>query len=110
MHAEAFEAELREGEVSMGVGIHLHQQCTFFPAQILDRVITPVLRCTLRRTCYGNILCPLQTTIMAVTFDGGVVLGADSRTSTGSYIANRVTDKLTQLTDNVSLNLSSAYD
>ena len=26
---------------------------------------------------------------MAVTFNGGVVLGADSRTSTGSYIANR---------------------
>ena len=48
---------------------------------------------------------PLQTTIMAVTFDGGVVLGADSRTSTGNYIANRVTDKLTQLTDNVSTQL-----
>jgi hypothetical protein len=39
---------------------------------------------------------------MAATFDGGVVLGADSRTSTGNYIANRVTDKLTQLTDRVS--------
>ena len=60
MHAEAFESELKEGEVSMG------------------------------------------TTIMAITFDGGVILGADSRTSTGNYIANRVTDKLTQLTDNVS--------
>lgn len=32
---------------------------------------------------------------MAVEFDGGVVVGADSRTTTGSYIANRVTDKLT---------------
>ena len=31
---------------------------------------------------------------MAVTFDGGVVLGADSRTSTGSYVANRVSDKV----------------
>jgi len=31
----------------------------------------------------------LQTTIMAVEYDGGVVMGADSRTSTGSYIANR---------------------
>lgn len=31
---------------------------------------------------------------MAVTFDGGVVLGADSRTSTGSYVANRVSDKI----------------
>ncbi|NXH20927.1 PSB6 protein, partial [Bucco capensis] len=35
------------------------------------------------------------TTIMAVEFDGGVVIGADSRTTTGSYVANRVTDKLT---------------
>lgn len=36
---------------------------------------------------------------MAVEFDGGVVIGADSRTSTGAYIANRVSDKLTQLCD-----------
>lgn len=43
----------------------------------------------------------LQTTIMAVTYAGGVVLGADSRTSTGSYVANRTTDKLTALAENV---------
>eukprot|EP00474_Spongospora_subterranea_P008705 CRZ09163.1 hypothetical protein [Spongospora subterranea] len=43
----------------------------------------------------------LGTTIMAVTFDGGVVVGADSRTSTGSYVANRVSDKLTQLHDRI---------
>lgn len=36
---------------------------------------------------------------MAVKFNGGVVLGADSRTTTGSYIANRVTDKLTPVHD-----------
>lgn len=36
---------------------------------------------------------------MAVQFEGGVILGADSRTTTGSYIANRVTDKLTPLHD-----------
>ena len=42
-----------------------------------------------------------QTTIMAASFNGGVVLGADSRTSNGNYVANRVTDKLTQLTDRV---------
>jgi len=41
------------------------------------------------------------TSIMAVEFDGGVVIGADSRTTTGSYIANRVTDKLTKITDNI---------
>ncbi|XP_041378043.1 proteasome subunit beta type-6-like [Gigantopelta aegis] len=39
------------------------------------------------------------TTIAAVEFDGGVVIGADSRTTTGSYIPNRVTDKLTKVTD-----------
>lgn len=43
----------------------------------------------------------LGTTIIAVSFNGGVILGADSRTSTGSYIANRVTDKLTPLADNI---------
>lgn len=38
---------------------------------------------------------------MAVEFDGGVIIGADSRTSTGSYVANRVTDKLTRITDKI---------
>lgn len=42
-----------------------------------------------------------QTTIMAVEFDGGVVIGADSRTSSGPYVANRVTDKLTQISDKI---------
>ncbi|KAK3701365.1 hypothetical protein QZH41_008735 [Actinostola sp. cb2023] len=38
------------------------------------------------------------TTVMAVEFDGGVVIGADSRTTSGAYISNRVTDKLTPIT------------
>ena len=38
---------------------------------------------------------------MAMQFDGGMVLGADSRTTTGSYIANRVTDKLTPIHDRI---------
>ena len=38
---------------------------------------------------------------MAVEFAGGVVIGADSRTTTGAYIANRVTDKLTRVSDYV---------
>mmetsp|Transcript_49524 Transcript_49524/g.112423 ORF Transcript_49524/g.112423 Transcript_49524/m.112423 type:complete len:214 (+) Transcript_49524:77-718(+) len=41
------------------------------------------------------------TTIMAVAFDGGVVLGADSRVSTGTYIANRVSDKVAALHDSI---------
>ncbi len=38
---------------------------------------------------------------MAITFSQGVILGADSRTTTGAYIANRVTDKLTQVHDTI---------
>jgi len=45
----------------------------------------------------------LGTTIVAVSYDGGVILGADSRTSTGSYVANRAQDKITPLTDRVYL-------
>ncbi len=36
---------------------------------------------------------------MGVVYDGGVVLGADSRTSTGSYVANRVADKIVPIQD-----------
>merc|ERR1719330_359051 len=41
------------------------------------------------------------TTIMAVEFDGGVVLGADSRTSTGDYIANRASRKISKVHDKI---------
>ncbi|KAL7307523.1 hypothetical protein TKK_0000696 [Trichogramma kaykai] len=39
------------------------------------------------------------TSIMACEFNGGVVIGADSRSTTGAYVANRVADKLTKVTD-----------
>jgi 20S proteasome subunit beta 1 len=38
---------------------------------------------------------------VAFTFDKGVMIAADTRTSTGNYIANRVTDKITPLADSV---------
>ena len=41
------------------------------------------------------------TSIIAVEFDGGVVIGADSRTSTGIYVANRVSDKLTEVHERI---------
>jgi len=41
------------------------------------------------------------TSIMAVQFSEGVILGADTRTTTGAYVANRVTDKLTRITDKI---------
>ncbi|KAG2193352.1 hypothetical protein INT47_001016 [Mucor saturninus] len=43
----------------------------------------------------------LGTSIMAVAYKDGVILGADSRTTTGAYIANRVTDKLTKVHDSI---------
>ncbi|CAF0816420.1 unnamed protein product [Didymodactylos carnosus] len=41
------------------------------------------------------------TTIVAVEYDGGVILGADTRTSAGSFVVNRFTDKLTPLTEHI---------
>lgn len=41
------------------------------------------------------------TTIMAVEFNGGVILAADSRTSTGDYVANRASRKISRLHDRI---------
>ena len=43
----------------------------------------------------------MGTTILAVTYADGVILAADSRTSTGSYVFNRVSNKCTQLADRI---------
>ncbi|KAH3745621.1 Proteasome subunit beta type-1 [Pelomyxa schiedti] len=43
----------------------------------------------------------MGTSIMAVQFKDGVVLGADSRTTTGSFIANRVTNKITRVHEKI---------
>jgi 20S proteasome subunit beta 1 len=40
---------------------------------------------------------------VACCYKGGVVLGADGRVSTGNYISNRASNKITRLTDNVYL-------
>lgn len=47
------------------------------------------------------IASPNVSNSMAINFKDGVILGADSRTTTGAYIANRVTDKLTQVHDTI---------
>merc|ERR1712191_17188 len=69
--------------------------------------LTSSISTTMNIGDYSNVLGPdwvtsehsTGTSIMAVEFDGGVVIGADSRTSTGAYVANRVTDKLTRIND-----------
>eukprot|EP00796_Vickermania_ingenoplastis_P012101 gene12101-8325_t len=43
----------------------------------------------------------LGTTILAVSFKDGVILAADSRTSSGSYVVNRCSNKLTKLTKKI---------
>eukprot|EP01083_Nonionella_stella_P010842 30809_1 len=43
----------------------------------------------------------LGTSIIATTFEGGIVMAADTRTSAGVYIVNRHTDKVKRLTDNI---------
>lgn len=41
------------------------------------------------------------TTIIAAEYRGGVILGADTRTTDTVYVANRVTDKISKITDNI---------
>ena len=41
------------------------------------------------------------TTIVACCYNGRVVLGADSRTSAGSYVVNRAARKITRLSDRI---------
>lgn len=41
------------------------------------------------------------TTIMALKYKDGIIIAADSRTSSGTFIPSRITDKLTQITPNI---------
>ncbi|KAI1705342.1 proteasome subunit domain-containing protein [Ditylenchus destructor] len=47
----------------------------------------------------SNISC--GTTLIACEYDEGIVVGTDSRTSAGSFIATRVTDKITPVTNHI---------
>lgn len=41
------------------------------------------------------------TTLVAMEYDRGVIIGTDSRTSAGSFIASRATNKITPITDGI---------
>ncbi|KAI5168349.1 20S proteasome subunit beta 1 [Pancytospora epiphaga] len=43
----------------------------------------------------------MGTTIMAFKYKDGVILAADGRTSSGSFVASRCSDKLTRITSNI---------
>jgi 20S proteasome subunit beta 1 len=49
----------------------------------------------------GKTSHPNEATATGTFPTDTVITGADSRTTTGSYIANRVTDKLTQVADTI---------
>lgn len=48
------------------------------------------------------------TTIVAVSYKNGIIIGSDSRVSMGTYISNRASDKLTPLCDNVWMSRSGS--
>ncbi|KAJ8335312.1 hypothetical protein SKAU_G00409510 [Synaphobranchus kaupii] len=50
----------------------------------------------------------MGTTIIAIEFDGGVVLGSDSRVSAGESVVNRVMNKLSPLHDKIYCALSGS--
>ncbi|KAG0769266.1 hypothetical protein G6F57_000718 [Rhizopus arrhizus] len=54
--------------------------------------------CSKRGLCSDFSLSRIN---IKVAYKDGVILGADSRTTTGAYIANRVTDKLTKVHDKI---------
>ncbi|KAM7212241.1 Nucleophile aminohydrolase [Rhypophila decipiens] len=67
----------------------------------MDRLKKGEVNCR-RRPSFSNCdLTIVDDDSMAITFKDGVILGADSRTTTGAYIANRVTDKLTRVHDTI---------
>ncbi|VDM61881.1 unnamed protein product [Angiostrongylus costaricensis] len=43
------------------------------------------------------------TTLIAMEFNGGVVVGTDSRTSSGSFISSRATNKITPITEHMAV-------
>jgi hypothetical protein len=102
----------REGEHRMGVSTtqERHRVTDMGVGAGPDRISHRVavyfsLFCCLLCLRYAPFSFPLffclQTTIMAMSYAGGVVMGADSRTSTGNYVANRVSDKLTSVAERI---------
>jgi len=44
-----------------------------------------------------------STTLIAMRYHGGVILGADSRTSSGGYVANKVARKIQKVSDHIAI-------
>lgn len=68
---------------------------------LVDTCIKPEIPSWLGTTEDGATEVSTGTTLVAMEFADGVVLAADTRTSTGSFVAVRVTDKLTPVTSHI---------
>jgi 20S proteasome subunit beta 1 len=66
---------------------------------MMSRSLFPLL--LLLASIAGRGRLASATTILAATFDSGVVLGADSRSSSGTYVASRTSDKIQPLHDRI---------
>jgi Proteasome subunit len=51
--------------------------------------------------CFSGFDSSRMPSLIAACYKGGVVIGADSRTSMGSYNANRFADKLQQVDNHI---------
>eukprot|EP00752_Nemacystus_decipiens_P007521 g6721.t1 len=67
------------------------------PAASAVRALLLITAAAVRWTATG------ATTLVAARFEGGVVIGADSRTSQGSFVANRLTDKIAPVAPSIFL-------
>ncbi|KAI5184794.1 20S proteasome subunit beta 1 [Nematocida homosporus] len=59
------------------------------------------MRTKCRTEHWGREEVTLGTTIMAIQFRDGVILGADTRTSMGTYVSNRVSRKITKIANGI---------
>lgn len=59
----------------------------------------------------SSSLLTSQTTLLGCVFDGGVILCADSRTTMGTYVSNRMSNKIAPITEKIfSCHAGSAAD
>ena len=89
-------------------GMHPSVAPSWIPPSMTNEAVAEEVRNFVFRLCKTEMLNGILiskvstgTTLVAVEFADGVVLGADSRTSMGTYVANRVTDKLTPISSNI---------
>ncbi|KCZ80697.1 hypothetical protein H312_01905 [Anncaliia algerae PRA339] len=50
---------------------------------------------------YNNEELSTGTTIIAIKTKDGIIIGADTRVSSGSYVSNKLIDKLSEITDRI---------